>query len=111
MKKIVINIMILLAICQCCSAQSVGQQVTDRISQKMKDSLWLNTTEFSKIDSLNQLLYTRKMELRQQYGQPDSLTIYTQRVEKSRDSLYRLFLSVEKYQLYKQKKRNLISNN
>lgn len=93
-------------------AQSAAAiQVAGRIAQRMKDSLSLSDQQKDSIYSLNILLSNRKAELRQQYTNMDSLEHHFQLVESSRDSLYRIVLGEEKYQLYKTRKRSLISSN
>lgn len=77
----------------------------------MKDSLLLSDKQKDSIYSLNIRLNNEKAQLRSQYADMDSLQYHTQRVEASRDSLYRTVLDEEKYRLYKTKKRNLITNN
>ncbi|HEX2846418.1 MAG TPA: hypothetical protein VHN59_07705 [Chitinophagaceae bacterium] len=93
------------------SAQSaMHTAVAERITGKLKDSLFLSNGQRDSIYAINMLLSGQKNNLRSIYQDMDSLQIYTQRVEHTRDSLYRPILGEEKYLLYKQKKRNLISN-
>ena len=93
------------------NAQSNHEQLSNHIAQKMKDSLNLTNQQRDSIYAVNIQLSEWKISVRQQYTNPDSLRRHMQIVENRRDSLYRPFLSEEKYQLYLQKKRNLISNN
>ncbi|HYF33138.1 MAG TPA: hypothetical protein VD993_18565 [Chitinophagaceae bacterium] len=85
--------------------------VADKIAQKMKDSLNLNDVQKLLIYQINLQLHEAKMLKRQLYAGTDSLGIHVQRVENTRDSLYRTVLNEEKYLLYKEKKRVLVSNN
>jgi hypothetical protein len=91
-------------------AQSPAEIVAGRILQKMTDTLSLNNDEVGKIDSLNKLIFDRKTLVRQQFTDRDSLRVYIQRVERSRDTLYQQVLPEPKYLLYKEKKATLISN-
>lgn len=102
--------------CFVCLSTSVfgqdGNAVQKRILKKMEDSLGLNSLEVSRIDQVNKELAAKKSVVRQQYGsQADSLQYHIQRIEITRDSLYKLVLPVKKYQQYKQQKRELLNNN
>lgn len=108
MKKIIV---VIILITGALAVQSQSSEIASRILHKMRDSLLLNVTETNKVDSVNQVLHAQKMGVRQQHSHIDSLTKYTQRVERTRDSLYQIILPENKYFLYREKKRNLISNN
>lgn len=86
-------------------------QLANHIAQKMKDTLTLTAQQKNQIYTVNINLHNLKMTIRQQYTNPDSLRIKMQRIERGRDSLYHLILPEPKYQLYLQKKRNLVSAN
>lgn len=92
-------------------AQSPAEQLAGKIANKMKDTLSLSTQQRNSIYDINMNLSNQKAAVRYQYTAPDSLTIKIQLVERSRDSLYSGVLSAPQFQLYKQKKRNLVSNN
>lgn len=94
-------------------AQTGGSDtlVSGRIAQKMKDTLSLSAQQKDSIYAVNMHLAGQKGIVRQQYSNSDSLQYYIQRVERSRDSLYRGVIGEEKYLLYKSKKRNLVNNN
>jgi len=93
-------------------AQSMpAEEVAARIAKKMKDSLALSSNQQEQAYEANLQLHSRKMQARQQYAGTDSIGIHIQHIENSRDSAYRVFLTPEQYQAYRQKKRNLISNN
>jgi len=93
-------------------AQSAAADtVANRMAQKMKDSLSLTDTQQQQVYQVNLQLHLLKMSRRQQYAGTDSLRYHIQRVENMRDSLYRIIISDEKYQLYLEKKRNIINNN
>jgi phage antirepressor YoqD-like protein len=59
----------------------------------------------------NIILHNLKMEVRQHNMDPDSIRIKTQKIEGKRDSLYNTVITGATYQLYLQKKGNLISAN
>lgn len=88
-----------------------SMQLANHIAQKMKDTLGLTARQQSQIYDINISLANQKLALRQQYRSMDSLSIYTQRIEKKRDSLYQQVLQPEKYGLYLQKKRYLVTAN
>ena len=90
---------------------TTATQLADKIAQKMKDSLSLTDQKKTQIYDINLQLHNWKIEARQLYGNTDSLGRMLQRVENRRDSLYRNVLSVSEYELYQQKKRNLVNNN
>jgi hypothetical protein len=88
-----------------------AQQVASRIAIKMKDTLGLNVNQQTQIYTINLNINNRKMMVRQQFTNVDSIRIKTQRIERSRDLLYQAVLPPPKYNLYLQKKRNLVTAN
>lgn len=111
MKKIVSFIFLLSAINIGHAQSAAAIQLSDKIAQKMKDSLVITESQKVQIYNINMLLLSQKLNLRKQYTSVDTLTAYTQKIENARDSLYHTVLSEDKYLLYKQKKKNLINNN
>ena len=107
----IISFLVLLVAANNVNAQSASEQIADKIAQKMKDSLSLSTQQKTQLYTINIQLSDQKASVRQQYTGTDSLRIKMQRVENSRDSLYRPVLGEEKFILYRQKKRNLVNNN
>ena len=98
----------------CCVAQAQqtpATQLANRIATKMKDTLNLNDNKRSKIYDVNMRLHNQKLAARQQYNNPDTLRVHLQMIENKRDSLYHIILPEDKYLLYKQKKRNLVTAN
>lgn len=88
------------------------ERIANKIATRLKDSLQLSPGAKDSLYDINLLLHLRKMEIRRRYTGTDSLTFYTQRVENTRDSLYhRVITDSLKYNLYKQKKRKLVTNN
>jgi hypothetical protein len=87
-------------------------QVAQKIAKKMKDSLNLTGNQKNSIYDINMVLHNQKQAARLQYAStPAVLTTKMQTIEKTRDSLYTPILTAPQFILYKQKKRNLISNN
>lgn len=95
----------------CAAGQSGAEQLATRIAKKMKDSLSLTASQQTQIYTINMQLHQQKQQVFTRYQASDSLRIHLQRIENSRDTLYSSVLSPDKYLLYRQKKRNLISNN
>lgn len=93
------------------SAQNPAETVAARIAQKMKDTLELTDSLRIRVYQINLQLSQQKAALRNQFTRNDSLRTRMQQVENTRDALYQAILPAEKYVLYRQKKRNLISNN
>jgi hypothetical protein len=92
-------------------AQASSQQVANKIANKMKDSLSLSDEQKALIYNINIKLSNEKLAVRQSYAHSDSLQIKMQRVENTRDSLYKEVLTAPQLELYKKKKRNLVNNN
>jgi len=92
-------------------SQSAGEEISNKIAQRMKDSLGLTTDQKSQVYNVNIQLHSQKMLARQQNENVDSLTVRFQRIENTRDSLYRPILTTEQFLLYVDKKKNLVNNN
>ena len=92
------------------SAQGNSDQLSEKIAARMKDSLHLTPIQYDSVLSINRRLHFQKMEARNSFPSFDSLTRNIQRIELQRDSLYKPILT-DKFDLYLQKKRNLIHNN
>lgn len=113
------SILILLTILMIGSTSLRAQDATananalaGKIANKMKDSLSLSTDQRNGIKAINLKLHEEKTAVRSRYiNNRDSVGLYLQKVEYSRDTLYKTVLSPEQYQLYKQNKRVLVSAN
>lgn len=92
-------------------AQTPAEQLSLKIAQKMKDTLSLTEQQKNQLYATNMAIHHQKMLVRQQHTITDSIRVRTQKIENTRDSLYRPILTEPKYQLYLQKKKQLISNN
>lgn len=85
--------------------------LSHRIAKKIKDSLDLSALQRQEIYQVNMDLYNQKQAIRLQNPPVDSLQPRIQRIENKRDALYLPIIGNEKYQLYLQKKGNLVNNN
>jgi hypothetical protein len=108
MKRLYI-VPILLLVWSYAPCQDNTTRVSQKITSKMKDTLLLTNDEGERIFRINVLLHNKKQALRSIYS-GDSLRIYMQRIENTRDSLYRSAILENKYRIYKEKKQILISN-
>lgn len=93
------------------NAQNPGTQLANHIANKMKDTLGLTTPKRNHVFAINMFIHNKKMIIRQQTANPDTLRVRLQRIENKRDSMYKTILPPPKFQLYLQKKGNLISSN
>lgn len=108
MKKLILMSLLFIA-CAFGSKSQTANDLSERISSKMADSLGLNSAQKKRILDINYQLQNSKSEVRRNYENPDSISKYTQRIENKRDSLYRGVLTDDKYKLYLQKKKTLVS--
>ncbi|HKZ67025.1 MAG TPA: hypothetical protein VJ111_11735 [Chitinophagaceae bacterium] len=111
--KNIFLVITLLASCTLFSQQtdSIGKALSAKISVKMKDSLNLSEKQQAAIYEINKQLSDKSMMVWKQYGQRDSVQRFLQRIENTRDSLYKTVLPNEKYWLYREKKSSLVNNN
>ena len=109
--RFVFLIAILLGVKATGFTQDHAALVNARLLARMTDSLQLDPLQVYRIDSINNALTVQKNMLRLEFTNIDSLTKHIQLVERSRDSLYQIVLPFPTYFIYKEKKRNLISNN
>jgi hypothetical protein len=108
--KLVLTILLLMVM-TVLKAQSPAEKLAGWIAQKMTDTLSLTAAQKNQIYTINMQLHNQKMAARQQHPQPDSMRIYIQKIENSRDALYHGVLADDKYTLYLQKKTRLVTNN
>lgn len=94
-----------------CKGQSPAETLSNKIANKMRDTLSLADSQRIQIYNINMQLHNQKMDIRQQYFGSDSLSSKIQSVENTRDSLYHMILADDKFILYRQKKVNLVNNN
>jgi hypothetical protein len=111
MRKSVILVCLIVLVKAGMAQNSVAIDLANRIATRMKDTLSLTVPQRNLVYDINILLHNRKTAIRQLYTNTDSVSFYLQRAENKRDSLYHTIMSDSKYQLYLQKKRNLVNNN
>jgi len=93
------------------TAQNSGPEIlAEKIAQRMKDTLSLTEAQKDQLYVINMQLHNEKLVARQTISNRDSLSAELQRVENKRDVLYQPILNT-KFELYLQKKRNLVNNN
>ena len=115
MKSKIILSLFLMLIFKVSNAQSntnpQAVQLAHKIAKKMKDSLDLSAQQRQQIYEVNMNLQNQKQDVRLQNPPRDSLIARIQRIETTRDGLYRPIIGEEKFTLYLQKKTNLVNNN
>lgn len=80
-----------------------------KIADKLKDSLNLSVLQRNQLYDVNLQISDAKSAVRGQYVNRDSVRFKTQRIENARDSLYRSVFTAVQFDLYKQKKRLLVT--
>ncbi len=80
----------------------------EKIADAMKDSLNLNKKQRDEIYTINMDLYNKKTIARKASTDRAIVGKELQRIENTRDSLYKKILAEKEYDLYKQEKRNLV---
>ncbi len=93
------------------AADAQGQEsekLAADISKAMRDSLKLNNKQQDDLYAINMQLHHNKVAARK--SSPDRAIVVKslQRIENSRDSLYRIVLKENEYAEYKTKKKNLV---
>jgi hypothetical protein len=87
---------------------SPGEQIAVKVVQKMKDTLGLTDEQKQGIYAVNMQLLQKSLAVWKQYNAPDSIRLHLQRIEMTRDALYKPILTADQWQLYRQKKRYLV---
>lgn len=88
------------------------QELAAKLALRMKDSLQLTPTVQQQLYETNIQLHYQKMSMWQQFkNSPDTLARMIQRVEDSRDSLYKRIIGEEKFGTYIIRKKTIINNN
>ncbi len=84
------------------------EKLAEKMADAMKDSLNLNKKQRDDIYAINMQLHDEKVKARKQSTNRAVVGKELQRIENTRDHLYKQVLKENEYALYKQKKRNLI---
>lgn len=107
-----LHLFIFLGLSFCVVAQQgPGEQRAETTALRMRDSLALDASQKDSILAINLRLLEQGRQARSSITDLSLLTTELQRIENQRDGLYRVVLGVDKYVLYKQKKRSLIAAN
>lgn len=89
-----------------------GEALALKIAQRIADTLSLTPTQRNQLYTINMDIHSRKQAAWKTHREEDpALSIAIQKIENSRDSLYKNVMSADKFLLYRQKKRNLVNNN
>ncbi|HEU4471607.1 MAG TPA: hypothetical protein VFR58_11015 [Flavisolibacter sp.] len=92
-------------------AQSPAQELSEKIADRMKDSLSLSDGQRQAIVGINNELNMMKLSARRQYAGTDSLSIKIRKAEGARDSLYGRVLTSAQMMRYQEIKTKLVNNN
>jgi hypothetical protein len=111
MKNILLIVFIIVVCCSKTHAQvSPGEQIAIKVAQKMKDTLGLGDEQKQRIYDINMQLLQKSIAVWKQHTVQDSIRYHLQRIEMTRDSLYKPILTADQLQLYRQKKPYLIGS-
>lgn len=86
-------------------------QVAHKIANKMADSLGLTNQQRAKVFTINMELSKKKKEARKKSTDRTTVGQELQQIEGTRNAMYKSVLTTKQYNLYLQKKRNLVNNN
>lgn len=86
-------------------------QVAHKMADKMADSLGLTKQQRAKLFSINMEIARKKTEARKKSTDRTVVQKELQKIENSRDSLYKQVLTIEQHSSYLKRKRNVINNN
>jgi hypothetical protein len=90
---------------------SHAELFAERIAQRMVDSVGVNAEARKKILEVNTKINKQKAEVWASYkGDMPSIQRHLQEIENSRDLLYRNILTESEFKIYRQRKKNIISN-
>jgi hypothetical protein len=113
MKKIFGFTILLFAVFTACAQQqeTPEAQVAHKIANKMADSLGLTNQQRANLFAINMELSKKKKEARKKSTDRAIVGQELQKIEGTRNGMYKTVLTQEQYSLYLQKKRNLVNNN
>ena len=111
MKKLVVLITVLFSSLSFLHAQeqTPAALLAHGIADRMKDSLSLSNQQRAKVFAINMELHSQKMDARKRSQYRAVVGKELQKIEGTRDGLYKTVLTQEQYELYIQKKRNLVT--
>lgn len=93
------------------NADAGANAIASGIAKKMQDSLNLSLGQKKSIGNINVQIHESKMAVWKEFSDTASIRVRVQRIENNRDSLYKAVLTAQQYEMYRQKKRTLISAN
>lgn len=94
-----------------CNAQMpASDSVSKKIAWQLTKAFSLSSVQESQLLEINKTLAKQKLIVWSSYSSKDSIELEVQRIEGTRDSLYKAIL-MDKYNVYKEKKRSLVNNN
>lgn len=113
MKKMFAIVVFVLAVnyLQAQEQNTPAAKLAHHIADKMADSLGLNNQQRAKVFQVNMDLNKQKTQARGKSQDRAVVGKDLQRIEGTRDSLYKTLLTATQYGLYIQKKRHLVTNN
>lgn len=113
MKKIFFFTVLFFAALKVCAQQQATPeaQVAHKIANKMADSLQLTNQQRAKIFAINMDLSKKKKDARKKSTDRVVVGQELQQIEGTRNAMYKTVLTAEQYNLYLQKKQNLVNNN
>ena len=111
MKKTIFIALITVISFQLKAQQSAAGQYSQKVAQRMKDSLGLSVGQQDQLYQINMQIASQKASVWKRYTDNNSIRVHLQAIENTRDSLYRTVITEHQMILYRQKKENLLSNN
>ena len=87
-----------------------AETAANRDAIKIKDSLSLTDPQRQQIFKFSKEFHLQKQSIKQKFSSQDSIGFYVQKIAIVRDSMYRFAMPINKYELFLQKKNNLIVN-
>lgn len=91
--------------------QDQGERLAKKIAKQLKDSLNLTGSEMNQLFTINLSIHQQKKQLMSSGQNREVIGKGLQRIENTRDSLYKQVIPANKFELYRSKKRNLVNNN
>ena len=112
MKKSILSIFFILSVHLVIAQQDQSPMVklANKMADRMRDTLGLDTGQREKIFNINLSLAMEKSIAYSNHKKED-IGKELQKIENKRDGLYKKELSNQQYDIYKQKKRRIINNN
>jgi len=95
-----------------CSQEDQAETLAKKIAQRLGDTLALSIQERADVLSANLSIVAQKKTVFLNEAMPDSVkAVKLQAIENTRDSLYRRIIGLERFEVYKNKKKSIVNNN